>query len=111
MKVDEQQHDGVKVLLPQGPLVGADADYLESHFVRVLNENHKAVVLDISGVPYVDSRGLEVLVEATERLIRSGRALKLCGVNDMLREVLDLTEVASMFEQFEDVVAALGSAG
>jgi anti-anti-sigma factor len=110
VNVQEQQHGGVKVLCPQGPLVGPDAEYLESHFARVLNEPHTAVVLDASAVPFVDSRGLEVLVDVTERLIRAGQALKICGLNDVLREVLDLTEVASLFEQFDDVDAAVGSA-
>ena len=56
------------------------------------------VVIDASGIPYVDSRGLEVLVDLGETLAQSGQTLKLCLVNETLREVLDLTDVGSALE-------------
>ena len=57
----------------------------------------------------MDSLGLETLTDATEQLIRSGLTLKICGVNDDLCEVLELTELAPMFEQFECVEAGVES--
>ncbi len=61
-------------------------------------------------MPFIDSRGLEILLEVNEELHRAGRALKLCGLNDVLREVLDLTDVwRSSFEHFLDVNSAVRS--
>ena len=45
----------------------------------------------------------------TEQLAQSGNALKLCGVNETVREVLDLTDLTSLFEYFEDINAAVRS--
>ena len=109
MKVVRETHSGVLVLGPQGPIAGPDAEQLAKQLAKVLQEPDRPIVLNAAEVPYVDSRGLETLVDATEQLIRHGRALKICGANGVLREVLVLTEVASLFEQFDDLPSAIGS--
>jgi anti-anti-sigma factor len=65
--------------------------------------------VDTSAVPYADSRGLEVLAELADELSGSGLTLKLCETNETMREVLDLTELASLFEYYEDMNAAVRS--
>jgi len=107
--INEERHGKVAVLKPQGPVIGSDSDQLAEHIAKVLDENAGPIVLDASKIPFVDSRGLEVLVDATERLIRNGQVLKLAGTNDTLKEVLELTELASLFEQYDDAEAAVRS--
>lgn len=107
MKIDEERRGSMTVIRPQGALVGADADGLHAHLTRAVEGNSCDIVLDASAVAFVDSHGLEVLADTTEHLIRNGRTLKLAGASPMLREVLDLTELAPMFEQFDDVDAAV----
>jgi anti-anti-sigma factor len=109
VEVVEQRQGDVVIVKPCGPIAGDDAGSLGGRLARVLREQCRAVVLDASAVPFVDSRGLEVLLDATEQLIRSGEALKLSGANERLREVLELTELSPLFQQFEDVEAAVGS--
>jgi anti-anti-sigma factor len=57
----------------------------------------------------VDSKALEVLLDATERLADSGQALRLCGANETVREVLDLTDLSRFFEHYQDVNSAVRS--
>ncbi len=42
-------------------------------------------------------------------LAQGGQALKLCGANEVFREVLELTELTSVFEHFVDVNSAVRS--
>lgn len=107
MKIDAEQHGQVTVLTPRGPLIGSDVDQLQRQLAKTMAEGAGPIVLDASTVAFLDSHGLEVLVDTTEQLIRSGGALKLCGANDIVREVLDLTDLAPLFEQFDDVDAAI----
>jgi anti-anti-sigma factor len=109
MQIDERQHGAVTVLKPIGPLCEDDAEALKTRALEASTKNLGRLVLDTSGVPYVDSRGLEVLVEIGEQLARGGQGLKLCGTNEVLREVFELTDVASGFEQFTDLNAAVRS--
>ncbi len=109
MEMQEQRQGAVTVLKPVGPLCQDDASQFRKRAGELLTRSLGRFVVDASAIPYVDSKGLEGLVELTEILGQSGQVLKLCAVNDTLREVLDLTDLASMFEPYEDVTAAVRS--
>ena len=109
MEIHEQRQGAVTVLKPAGPLAADDADQFKTRLDDVLRQSLGRAVVDASTVPFVDSRGLEVLLEATERLADSGQALKLCGTNETVREVLELTELSDLFEHYEDVNSAVRS--
>ena len=109
MNIQEEQVGAVTVLRPQGPLSQDDTAPFKQHLHEALGKSFRRLVVDMSAVPFVDSLGLEVLVEATEDLAESGHALKLAGTNELLREVLELTELTSLFEHYEDVNAAARS--
>ncbi len=109
MQVQEQQHGAVTVLKPDGPLVGTDVDQLKTRLLEVLKENLGRMVLDASKVPFVDSKGLEGLVDVTNELAQGGLSLKICGLNETIRQVLELTDLSSQFEHFEDANSAVRS--
>ncbi len=97
------------MLGPDGALTQEDAEQFKDHLRHALSESSGRVVVDLSAVPFVDSRGLEVLVEANDVLGEGGRSLKLCGINETIREVLDLTGLALRFDHFDDTNSALRS--
>jgi anti-anti-sigma factor len=66
-------------------------------------------VVDMSAVPYVDSGGLEALADVSEELGRGGQTLRLCAANKTVREVLELTDLASLFDHFDDANTAVRS--
>ena len=49
------------------------------------------------------------LVGLTDELSEGGQALRLCGASEILREVLDLTGLADLFEHYLDVNSAVRS--
>ncbi len=103
MQIQEQQHGAVTVVKPLGALAGEDAETFKSRTEAVLGRSMGRVVIDASGIPYTDSRGLEVLVEISDALAEGGQVLRLCGATETLREALDLTELSGLFEHYEDV--------
>jgi anti-sigma B factor antagonist len=109
MEIREQRHGAVTVLKPHGALIRDDAAKFRKRLDEARARSLGRIVVDVSTVPYVDSAGLETLVEVTEKLAESGHALKLCGVNETLRETLDLTDLGTLFEYFEDINAAVRS--
>ncbi|MCH8218318.1 MAG: STAS domain-containing protein [Planctomycetes bacterium] len=109
MEIKIEQRCAVTLVRPEGPLTSAEAETLKSTMLELIEENLGRVVLDASEIAYVDSRGLETLVEVTQELAPGGKALKLCAVNETLQQVLDLTDLASQFEQFEDANSAIRS--
>jgi anti-sigma B factor antagonist len=109
MEIDEQTKGAVKVLKPRGPLCQSDAEQFRRKAAETAARNMGRLVIDASTIPFVDSRGLEVLVELGDELGQTGMALKLCATTETVREVLDLTDIASLFEYYEDVGTAVRS--
>ena len=109
MRIECTQQGSVTVVHPRGMLAGADADELETRLSELADGDNCDVILEVSGIIFADSHGLEVLVDAAERLIRDGKTLRLAGENPKLREVLELTDLASLFEAHPTVELAMES--
>jgi anti-sigma B factor antagonist len=107
--IKEQKYGAVLVVRPEGPLKGDDAEAFKNRMTRALGESLGRCVVDASAIKFIDSKGLEALVEVNETVSQTGCLLKLCGANDTVREVLDLTQLASLFEQYDDLNSAVRS--
>jgi anti-sigma B factor antagonist len=103
MEIQETAQGAVTVLKPTGPLTEPDAEQFKARAMELITKNLGRVVIDASAMAFLDSRGVEVLADVTEELAQSGRALKLCGANQTMRQVLELTGWSDAFEYFEDV--------
>lgn len=62
-----------------------------------------SLVLDLTGVPYVDSAGVGALVGAYVRLQRDQHTLNLAGTNERVRNTLKVTRVENFFEYIDSV--------
>jgi anti-anti-sigma factor len=109
MKLHQQQHGAVSLLKPDGPLAEPEIAEFAQALRTLIGGKLGRVVVDLSAVPFVDSGGLEALLDITDELGRGGQCLKLCAINKTVRQVLELTEIESHFELFEDVNSAVRS--
>ena len=109
MDVLEQTQGAVRVIKPVGALVSADIGAFKETFVRTAKTAVTRVLIDMTGVPYVDSQGVETLVGMTEHLAVGGRSLKLCGVTPTVRKVIELTGWLGEFEFYADVPSGVRS--
>ena len=108
MNIAENHQPGAVVLAPSGAVMGPDADLLGKRLLELTDSTEDRIVVDLGKVTQLDSRALEMLVGITEKLIRRGGALSLTAASDTIRQVLDITEIASLFEQYDDMAGALG---
>ena len=109
MNIEEQRQGAVTVLRPEGPIIGKDAEQFRKKLFQAMSESLGRFVLDASGVAYMDSTGLEALVDAGAEMAHAGNALKVCSANETVRHVLELTGTASRMEHYEDANAAVRS--
>jgi anti-sigma B factor antagonist len=109
VQIAQQRQGAVTVIKPQGPLVGTDAEQFMGETLGALESSFGRLVVDASGVPFCDSRGLEVLVEISRAMNKSGQSLRMTGAVDVVRESMELTDIAHMFEYYQDVQTAVRS--
>ena len=109
MTIQEIQQGAVIVLKPVGPLTEADAGTFKERARAAATKNLGRIIVDAEGIAFIDSHGLEALADITEQLSDGGRNLKLSGTPATLKQVLELTGWANMFEFFDDTNTAVRS--
>ena len=95
--------EGLRILRLTGPLVLTNF----FDFQRMVREDKStSLILDFSGVPYVDSAGIGAMVGAYVNREKEGRKLLLVGVSSRVRTALKVTKVEQFFTFAETAAAA-----
>ncbi|MGH9502964.1 MAG: STAS domain-containing protein [Terriglobales bacterium] len=111
LKLEKRRVDGVTVVLCQGRIMfGDEANALRDFLKQVLTET-KSMVLNLSGVTYIDSGGLGTLVGVYSSARAAGADIKLTGLGPRLHDVLQITKLATVFEVFDSEQEALTALG
>lgn len=95
------------LLSPREPLLaGGAAEAFEVQLRQLVRSGHRNLVVDLAGVTAIDSAGIRALVRGHTSAQRAGGSFRLAAARPAVRKVLELSHVASVFEQFESVQAA-----
>ena len=89
--------DGQKVLQLKGPL-NIHTIFEFQNAVRA--ESSPVLIIDFSGVPFIDSAGLGALVGAHIASQKANRKLALAGMNTQVKALLEMTQVGKFFRTF-----------
>ncbi len=73
---------------------------LEATLDRLLAENVRKFVLDLSGVNYMDSMGVGLLSFCADKVREAGGTLRVAGANGLVREVLSITRLDTVLDLF-----------
>lgn len=109
MRIDIHRVGAVTVLEPHGPIVHDDADAFRDRLDESLLSSMGRLLVDVTHVPFVDSKGLETLADAASELGKGGGTLRIAGANEILRISFELTELNDQFDHFQDVNSAVRS--
>lgn len=99
--------EGQQVLRLKGPLV---LSTLFDFQARVRASQSRILIVDFTGVPYVDSAGIGALVGAYVTRQKDGRSLRLVGVSDRIHSALQVTRVEHFFHFFRTLEEAESAA-
>ena len=109
LAITERDVEGILILDLQGRLVaGEAAGTLRERSHKASGENSN-VILNMSGVDYIDSSGLGTLVAAHSTLSKVGGGMALMNLSKRSAELLILTKLATVFRIFDEEKAAVDS--
>jgi anti-sigma B factor antagonist len=109
LKIETRQADGVTILSCQGRIVfGEEAAGLRENLKRVLSSSRQ-IVLNLAGVSYIDSGGLGTLVGVYSSARATGAEIKLTGLGQRLRDVLQITKLVTVFEVYDTEQEAIAT--
>ena len=113
MTIEERACGDVTVLDVRGRMtIEVLSDMLLADRVRqLLQRGRNQIVLNLEGVPYVDTSGLCNIVEAYITTRRQEGSLKLLRLTAHVRELLVITKLLTIFDVYESEAAAVASFG
>jgi len=105
LRIEDQPgtQPGQRVLRLNGPLVMTTIFGFQA---TVRADTSRALIVDFTDVPYVDSAGIGALVGAYVTRQNNGRSLALVGVSERIHNALKVTRVEQFFRFFDSVSAA-----
>lgn len=93
LEVESGREGDTHVVRPRGELDLATALPLETELRRVEATDAAAIVLDLTGIEFMDCSGIRILVEADRRSRRDGDRLRLVPGVGQVDRVIRLTGV------------------
>ena len=110
MQIDHTDHSGVAVLRLTGDALGGpDGSALHDTLHAAKGDGPLHTVVDLGGVRHMNSSGLGMLIGALTTARNSGGDLRLAGVGDRIRTLLEITQLDGVFQRYESVDAAVAS--
>lgn len=100
---------GVRVITIDGDVTPVCEDELMAAFEAASADGARAVVLDFTGLDYMNSGGIGLLVTLLVRAQRSKQQLLAYGLTDHYRQILSLTrldEAINIHDSEADALAA-----
>src|SRR5579864_8198872 len=107
--ITKQTSDKVEILHLAGRLTLGDGTSAVREATRKALDSGQNILIDLSGVDYVDSAGLGELVSAYASAASRGLAVKLLRPLKKVHSLLHITKMYSTFEIFEDEGEAMAS--
>ena len=110
MQIDERQAGDVTILDVKGKLTLGDGDeILKDKINSLIQQDRKKLLLNLEGVPYIDSAGLGEIVRTYTTVSRQGGKLKLLNLTKRIQDLLAITKLLTVFETYESEPDALKS--
>lgn len=107
LKLSTRIVDGIAVLDCAGRIVFGDESSLLRDAVRKLINENKRIVLNLSGVNYIDSGGLGTLIALYTTAHKAGGSIKLANLTERVVDLLQITKLLTVFEVYDSEEKAL----
>jgi anti-anti-sigma factor len=107
MKISVTEQESVTVLQFEGNLDTNTAPDAEESFKRAIADGAERLLADFTALDYVSSAGLRVLLATAKQLGAKGGSLRICSLNETVKEVFDMSGFSTILQVFDDQEEAL----
>ena len=109
MEISTKDLKRVTLVAPVGRIDHQTAPALQKTLDDLINNGHFKIVIDMSGVSYISSAGLRVLLGARKAVKRWNRGdLRLSGLQPYVKDTMELVGFTRIFSIFDDPIEAVG---
>ncbi|HVF61257.1 MAG TPA: STAS domain-containing protein [Thermoanaerobaculia bacterium] len=108
--VTADRRDGLAVIYTRGYINNQAGEEIARVAYSLIDEGHKALLLNLEGTTIVNSIGISILIEIIEKMIEIGGRLAFCRLTptiDKTFHIMGLTQYAPIYGDEATAVAAL----
>ena len=110
MQIEERTVDGVTVLDLKGKMtLGEGDELLKDKLNSLMNQGRTKILLNLEGVPYIDSAGLGEIVRTYTTVSRQSGTMKLVNLTKRITDLLAITKLLTVFETYDNEADAVRS--
>jgi anti-sigma B factor antagonist len=110
MEVNVRPLKRVQLVELSGRIDHQNAPLLEQKLSELVDAGNFRLVIDMSGVEYISSAGLRVLLGIRKKVRRWNRGdLRLAALKPTIKDTFELVGFTRIFDIYDDVIEAVGS--
>ena len=110
MKITERMANDVLVISPEGKITLGNGDQELGEAVRTsLEKGNRKILINFAKVSTLDSSGLGELVGCYTSVKNHQGVLRICGLNDRIFNLMQMTSLHSVFEVKDTEAESLAS--
>jgi len=104
------RHNGeVSIIDLTGQLTSFASGALRNTIADLIRQGRKKIVLNVGDVAYLDSSGVGELANCYMSVIKQSGEMKVVGLTAKVEEILKITQLYRVFQEFQNEEAALSS--
>lgn len=107
MEIKEEKRGDIKIIGLHGRLDASTSPVVEKQLLALAAEGQVRIALDLSGLSYISSLGLRVLMVVAKQVQTGGGNLALAALNENVREIFNLAGFTHLFSVFQTVDEAV----
>ena len=100
---------GVEILRFQGDLNACEMIKIKGRLTRLVNKNHKKLLLDLKEARHVELAGLGILVDRLMKVRAQKGDIKLCNLRPEVEKTFRMIGVSDLMESFRSEEEAIRS--
>ena len=107
MKLDTTTIDTVTVVEMEGNLDTNTSVDAQDHIDALMDEGATKLLADFTKVDFVSSAGLRILLATGKRLGSTAGGLRICGLNETVAEIFEISGFSTILNVFPSETDAL----
>jgi len=112
MKIEVRHREGVTIIAPKGKItIGVGDIALREAVGEALEAGANSILVDLSGVTTIDSSGIGELVSAYTTVTNKGKKLALLHLPPKVADLLQITQLITVFDIHDDEDEAIQALG
>jgi anti-anti-sigma factor len=98
MEISEQKTDQCMVIGIRGRLDTTNYGILEKRLMELIDQHEARILVECSTMDYISSSGLRILLMALKKVTLAKGRFVLCGLQENIHEIFEISGFTSIFE-------------